>query len=65
MKLTKETKLKVIFQELFYALTGAVVIFFALETVWPRIVLAYINVSEVLILWMIIAIILLLIPEKK
>lgn len=46
-------KLNIIIQELFYVLTGALVIFVLMEIVWPGIVLAYINVNWVLILWVI------------
>lgn len=58
-------KIKIIFQELFYVLSGALLVFLILESFWPRVVLAYINVSAVLIVWMVIAIILLSIPERK
>lgn len=57
-------KVRLIIQELFYVLSGAVFVFFVLELAWPRVVLAYINVSLVLILWLVIAIILLVIPER-
>jgi hypothetical protein len=59
------SKLKIIFQELFYALSSALLIFASLEFFWPRIVLAYINISLVLIIWLIIVIILVSIPERK
>jgi len=58
-------KLKIVAQELFYVLSGAIAVFFVMETVWPRIILAYINVSLVLIIWFIVATIILAIPEKK
>ncbi|MBU4216975.1 hypothetical protein L6270_04055 [Candidatus Parcubacteria bacterium] len=65
MTLSLNTKTKTIFLELFYVLTASLLIFAILEAVWPRVVLAYINISKVLILWMIIAIILLMLPKKK
>ncbi|MFH1583171.1 MAG: hypothetical protein ABIB72_02535 [Candidatus Falkowbacteria bacterium] len=48
------------FYELFYVLTGAVLIFACLEIFWPGIVLAYLNLNYVLIFWLIIGIIILL-----
>jgi len=48
-----------IFKELFYALTGALVVFVALEIAWPGVVLAYININWVLILWFLIGMIIL------
>lgn len=65
MKLSFNTKIKTIFLELFYTLTASLLIFAILETIWPRVVLAYINIGKVLILWLIIAIILLMFPIKK
>jgi len=47
------------FYELFYALTGAILIFSCLEIFWPGIVLAYLNLNYVLIFWLIIGIIIL------
>lgn len=55
--------LYLIFKELFYALTGALVIFVVMEIIWPGIVLAYININYVLISWLIIGIVLLVISE--
>ncbi len=46
-------------KELFYALTGALVIFCALELVWPGIVLAYVNINWLLIFWLIVGIVIL------
>lgn len=46
-------KIEIVIQELFYVLTGALVIFVLMEIVWPGLVLAYINVNWVLILWVI------------
>lgn len=57
--------LYILSQELFYVLTGAIGIFFAMELVWERIVLAYINLSWVLILWVINVMLLLLLTSKN
>ena len=47
------------FHELFYVLTGALLIFSCLEIIWPGIVLAYLNLNYVLIFWLINGIIIL------
>jgi len=39
-------------KEIFYCLTGALVVFSGLEFLWPDLVLAYININWVLILWL-------------
>jgi len=44
---------KIFSQELFYVLTGALVIFSCMEIIWPGIILAYLNINFVLILWLI------------
>jgi len=48
-------------KELFYVLTGAVVLFGVLELVWPGVVLSYFNLNWLLIFWLIIGIVLLVI----
>jgi hypothetical protein len=53
--------INIIFKELFYALSGALVVFVAMEIFWPGIVLAYININYVLIFWLGIGILVLLI----
>lgn len=50
---------KIILKELFYVFTGALVIFMILELIWPRLVLAYININWVLIFWLIVGILIL------
>mgnify|MGYP001567969228 CR=1 FL=1 len=45
--------------ELFYVLTGALLIFVGLEIFWPGIILAYLNLNYVLLVWLIIGIIIL------
>lgn len=57
-------KIQLIFNELFYVLTGASVVFAILEIVWPGVVLAYININWVLILWLLNGMIILLINNK-
>jgi fucose permease len=47
-------------KELFYVLTGALIIFIILEIVWPGVVLAYININLVLIFWLAVGIVILL-----
>lgn len=56
-------KLTIITKELFYVLTGSLAVFSLLETAWPGIILAYINLNWVLILWLFIGIIVLLVRE--
>jgi len=46
--------------ELFYTLTGAILLFASLEIIWPGMVLAYLNLNYLLIFWLIIGIIILL-----
>ncbi len=43
---------KIIIQEIFYVLTGALAIFAVMESVWPGVVLAYININAVLLFWL-------------
>lgn len=50
----------IFFYELFYALTGAILIFSCLEIFWPGIISAYLNLNYVLMFWLIIGIIILL-----
>ena len=56
--------ISLIFIELFYVLTGALVVFVILELVWPNIVLAYLNLNWVLLSWLFIGIIILIVDEK-
>ena len=52
-------------KELFYVLTGAVIIFVIMELIWQGIVLAYININFVLILWLIAGIVILILNELR
>lgn len=54
-----------IFEELFYVLGGAILVFCVMEIFWDRIVLNYININWVLIAWLIVGIIILVISNKK
>ncbi|MBI4812009.1 hypothetical protein HY798_00955 [Candidatus Falkowbacteria bacterium] len=63
--MNKFLNLPSIFRELFYVLSGALLIFSILEIVWPGIVLAYVNINWVLIFWLIIGIVLLVTPFNK
>ena len=53
-----KTGYKNYFFELFYALTGAIVIFSSLEILAPGLVVAYFNLNYLLLFWLIIGIIL-------
>ena len=48
-----------VFRELFYVLTGAIVIFSLLEIIWPGVVSAYINLNWILIFWLVAGIVVL------
>lgn len=50
--------------EIFYVLTGALVVFSVMELTWNRIVLAYININWVLILWLFVGILILLVKHE-
>lgn len=58
-------KIQLIYDELFYVLTGALVVFVLLEIIWPGVVLAYINTNWVLILWLLNGMVILLINNTK
>lgn len=52
-------------KELFYTLTGAVLIFVIMEILWPGIVLAYININWVLIFWLVVGIVILVVDREQ
>jgi hypothetical protein len=54
-----------ILNEIFYVLTGAIVIFVLIEFIWPGLVLAYINMNWVLIIWLIVGIVILVFNQEK
>lgn len=49
----KNSRGYLILTEIFYALTGALVIFTALEIFQPRLVLNYFNINYLVVLWLI------------
>lgn len=59
------SKLKIIFEESFYALTVSLGVFNILELIKPRIVLAYFNLNWLLLGWVIIGIILLVFSKEN
>jgi hypothetical protein len=52
-------------RELFYVLTGAIIIFIFLEIIWPGLVLAYFNINSVLIIWLIVGIVILVFNQEE
>ena len=54
-----------ILYEFFYVLTGALIIFCAMEIVCPRVVLAYININLVLLFWFLAGIVILVENKKE
>ncbi len=50
--------------EFFYILSFSVIIFIIMEVLYPRIILAYFNINILLLFWLIIAMIIILNPEK-
>lgn len=56
---------KIFLQELFYVLTGALIIFSALELIHSGLVLAYININWVLIFWFLTGIVIVVFKEEK
>ena len=59
------TNIKIIVKELFYILGLAFLIYFVMEIFWQGIVLSYFNINWVLLLWVITAILIVLISNKK
>ncbi len=58
-------KFQVFFEETFVALTVSSAVFGAMEVIRPRIVLAYVNLSYLLLGWLVFGIILLVISAKN
>lgn len=52
-------------QELFYVLSAAMGIFILLEVAWPGVVRAYVNISFVLLIWLINAILMLILGDSS
>ncbi len=42
--------------ELFYILTASLIMFTTLELIWPRLILAYLNINLILIFWLVFGI---------
>jgi len=57
--------LNIYLKEIFYALTGTVIIFAVLELSWPGIVIAYLNFNLILLLWLTNGIIILVNNNSK
>ena len=57
--------MRIIAKELFYVTGSAFLIYFIMEIFWQGIVLSYFNINWVLLLWVIIAILIVLILDKK
>lgn len=55
--------IRIFLKELFYTLTGSILIFTILEAIKPNLILAYFNLNYLLIFWIIIGIVLLLMPN--
>lgn len=45
---------KTILREILYFLTALIILFCALELIWPNSVLAFLNVNSVVVVWLII-----------
>lgn len=54
-----------IVKETFYVLTGALIIFTAMELILPGVVLAYININIILLFWILNGIIILLTDKNE
>ena len=52
-------------RELFYVLTGALVVFAVLEIFWNNVVLSYVDMNWVLIVWLINGILILVINKNR
>lgn len=53
-----------IFRELFYVISLAIVVFATMEFLWPKIILAYFNLNILLIAWFINAIVMLALSNE-
>lgn len=58
-------KSQIFFEELFVALTVSLVVFGVMELIQPRIVLAYINLSYLLLAWLVVGIFCLFINKEE
>ena len=55
---------RLVLQELFYVLFGALFIFSIMELIWPKIIIAYFNLNWILIVWLFVGIVLLILSQK-
>lgn len=62
--LIRVNKSDIIISELFYVLTGAILVFGFLEFFRPKIIFAYLNLGYLVILWLVAGLSLLLIKKK-
>jgi hypothetical protein len=58
-------KIKIIGQEIFYFLTASLIVFSLMEFIKPRIVLAYFNLSWLVLVWLVSALAVLLIDRRR
>lgn len=56
---------QIFFQEIFYSAGAGILIFSALEALWPGAVLAYFNLNYLLLFWLLIGIIILYDKQEK
>ncbi|MCK5416750.1 hypothetical protein KAI92_04975 [Candidatus Parcubacteria bacterium] len=54
-----------ILKEVFYALSGSIVVFGLMEIFWSKLVLAYFNINWVLLLWLFNGILILAFNQNK
>lgn len=58
-------KMRIIIEELFCFIGSAMIVFFGMELLWPRIVLAYFNYTWLILVWLLAGIILLFLPREE
>jgi hypothetical protein len=58
-------KIKIIIQELFYFLTISLAVFFVMELIKPRMVLAYLNLNWLFLFWLAAGIAILFLPKQE
>jgi hypothetical protein len=57
-------KTKIIIQEIFYFLSAGLIIFWLMEIIKPRIVLAYLDLNWLFLLWLLATIAMLFLPNE-
>ncbi len=57
--------MRIIIEELFCFIGSAMIVFFGMELLWPRIVLAYFNYTWLILVWLLAGIILLFLPREE